>query len=63
MKTTATRATPARKAAPEELVVLTRAQMLKELSPKARAIVEQADPKTKAFFLDGFRFGRSGMLK
>lgn len=42
---------------------LTRAQMLKELSPKARVIVEKADPKTKAFLLDGWRFGRAGMLK
>lgn len=42
---------------------LTRAQMLRELSPKVRAIIEKADPKTKAFLLDGWRFGRAGMLK
>ena len=65
--TTATAHASGRKAthgrAPEKLVVLTRAQMFKELSPKARAIVEKADPKTKAMLLDGFRFGKSGMFK
>lgn len=63
MKTATERASATRKAAPEELVVLTRAQMLKDLSPKARALVEKADPKTRAMLLDGWRFGRSGMLK
>lgn len=62
-KTATAHAPATRKAAPEELVVLTRAQMLKDLSPQARALVEKADPKTKAMPLNGWRFGRSGMLK
>jgi hypothetical protein len=49
--------------ASEKLEVLTREQMLEALSPKARSIVEKADAKTKAFLLDGWRFGRSGMFE